>query len=116
MAQYTCIVCPNSCLITVEEGENGLKITGNQCKRGEAFAKSEHEHPLRMFTSTVKIEGARLPRLSVVTSGEIPKEKLFECQKALNHVVAHAPVSCGDALVKDFCHTGVDLLASRSMK
>ena len=52
----------------------------------------------------------------MVTSGEIPKEKLFECQKALNHVVAHAPVSCGDVLVKDFCHTGVDLLASRSMK
>ena len=67
MADFTCIVCPNSCLITVEESDGSLKITGNQCKRGEEFAKNEYTHPMRMFTSTMKIMNAVIPCFMVGT-------------------------------------------------
>lgn len=116
MAQYTCIVCPNSCLINVEQRENGLEITGNKCRRGKEFAQNEHEHPRRMFTSTVKVEGARIPRISVISSAEIPKNKMFECQRELSSVVAHAPIQCGDILVENICGTGVNLVASRTLE
>lgn len=116
MAEYTCIVCPNSCRITVEERPDGLSITGYKCKRGLAFATSEHTAPTRMLTSTVKLAGARTGRLPVITTGEVPKAKLFECQKALFSVLVRAPVKCGDIVVKDICGTGIDVAATRSMR
>jgi len=116
MAEYTCIVCPNSCLITVEEGPDGLIITGNKCKRGVAFATSEHTAPTRMLTSTVKLTGAKVRRLPVITTGEVPKAKLFECQEALFSVSVRAPIKCGDIVVKDLCGTGIDAVATRSVR
>ena len=50
MEEYTCIVCPNSCRITVSETKQGLEIHGNQCVRGADFASKEHTEPMRMFT------------------------------------------------------------------
>ena len=36
MAEYTCIVCPLSCHLTVSEGQDGtISVSGNGCKRGE---------------------------------------------------------------------------------
>jgi CxxC motif-containing protein len=115
MAEYTCIICPNSCLITVEEGEQGLIITGHKCKRGVDFAAGEHTNPTRILTSTMKLTGARIRRLPVITTGEVPKARLFECQKALFSVSVAAPVACGDVVVKDLCGTGVDVVATRSV-
>ena len=116
MADFTCIVCPNSCLITVEESDESLKIIGNQCKRGEEFAKNEYTHPMRMFTSTMKIKDAVIPRISVISSGEIPKEKMKEAQALMAETVLEAPVKLGDVLVHDICGTGVDIIASRTLK
>ena len=116
MKQYTCIVCPNSCLISVEEKNGTLEITGNQCKRGLEFAKNEHTHPMRMFTSTMKIENAGIPRISVVSSGEIPKEKMKDCQAELSKTVLSAPVKLGDTVIKNICGTGIDIVASRTLK
>lgn len=115
MAEYTCIVCPNSCRITVQETANGLEISGNQCNRGADFAKKEFTEPMRMFTSTVKLEGSFMRRLSVVTTGEVHKENIFKCQEAVKKVVATAPVHYGDVLVKDFCGEGVDLVAAKTI-
>ena len=60
MEEYTCIVCPNSCRITVSETKQGLEIHGNQCVRGADFARKEHTEPMRMFTSTIQLEGGWL--------------------------------------------------------
>lgn len=41
-----CIVCPASCHIQVETGADGeLQISGNGCKRGAAYAKTELTAP-----------------------------------------------------------------------
>ena len=116
MAEYTCIICPNSCRITVEEGPDGLVITGNKCKRGIPFATSEHTAPTRMLTSTVKIDGAHMKRLPVATTDEVPKAKLFDCQRALMSLLVRAPVQCGDVVLKDICGTGIDAVATRTMR
>lgn len=115
-SEYTCIVCPVSCRITVAEENGQLTVTGNTCKRGEAFAKNEHTNPMRMLTSTVKLESAALHRLPVISSGEVPKDKLRECLQKVYAITAKAPVRCGDVIVPDICGTGVDILASRSVE
>ena len=54
----TCICCPSGCGIEVclENGEI-KSITGNNCKRGEKYAAEEVVNPVRVVTSTMKIEG-----------------------------------------------------------
>lgn len=111
---YTCIVCPNSCRISVEIENGEQKIIGNQCERGRQFAFQEHTKPMRMFTSTVILKDACLPRLSVMTSGEVPKDQLMKCQEKAMEIVAYAPVKCGDIIEKNFCNLNVDLMATRT--
>lgn len=62
MTSIICITCPKGCRLSVDE-ENGYKVTGNGCPRGEIYGKNELQHPVRVITSTVRIEGAAVPRL-----------------------------------------------------
>ena len=112
---FTCIVCPMSCVITVKEGPEGLAITANSCPRGEAFARNEFTEPKRMLTSTVKVEGGVVRRLPVITSAEVPKEKIFDCLKEVYQVQVKAPVRKGDVVLPDLLGLGVDVVASRDV-
>lgn len=114
--EFVCIVCPNSCRLRVEEKNGEIRVSGNECKRGVAHGISEYTNPMRMLTSTVAIEGGPLPRLAVIGTGEVPKARLMECLAAVYAARAKAPVRCGDVILKDVCGTGVDVVASRSMK
>ena len=59
-----CINCPLSCELTatVEDGVV-TNVTGNFCPRGAQYAKEELTAPTRMLTSTVRVDGGRLPLL-----------------------------------------------------
>ena len=46
--------------------ENDYKVTGNGCPRGAIYGKKECTHPTRVVTSTVKIVGAEIERLSEI--------------------------------------------------
>jgi len=113
-----CIVCPLGCHCSIEEdptAPKGYKVTGVTCKRGEDYAIKEITEPTRMLTSTVRIQGARLPRLPVRTSGAIPKERVFECMQLINGLQVAHPVAMGQVLAKDLFGTGIDLIASRTL-
>jgi CxxC motif-containing protein len=114
--EIICTVCPGSCRLTVSEGENGPQVAGNVCKRGLAHGISELTNPLRMLTSTVNIRGGTSPRLSVISSAEIPKKLLTQALNMVYGVSVSAPVNCGNVLIENICGTGVDILASRSMR
>jgi CxxC motif-containing protein len=114
--QVVCIVCPSSCRLTVREENGKIIVEGNGCKRGVEHGISEYTNPMRMLTSTVAVTGGTLPRLPVISTGEVPKAKLNECLTLLYGIAVSAPVQCGDVIVKDICGTGVDVVASRSMK
>ena len=64
----TCINCPLGCTVsvTIEDGEI-TNITGNNCKRGEIYAKDELTNPVRTVTSTARVDGADEYLLSVKT-------------------------------------------------
>lgn len=111
-----CIVCPLGCRLTVTSDNGEYTVRGNKCPRGEKYGIKELTSPTRTITSTVKIEGALLCRLPVKSSGEIPKSMVMECMELINEVLVKAPIKVGDIIIKDILSTGVDLVASRSMK
>ena len=112
---YTCIVCPVSCRVTVEEHGEKLAIAGFSCKRGREYAENEHRCPKRMITTTIRINNGVLRRLPVVSSSEMPKEKMKECLDLIYATVAIAPVRGGDVIISNVCDTGVDIIASRDV-
>ena len=67
MKELICIVCPKGCHLKVDE-ENGYAVTGNSCPRGAEYGKKELVNPTRVITSTVKVEGGALRRVSVKTT------------------------------------------------
>ncbi len=116
--EMSCIVCPMSCLITVEQDDETkeiVSIEGNTCKRGENYVRSELTHPMRQLTSTVAIDKGIYNRLPVILSAEVPKEKLFDVMEQIRRVRINAPVQMGQVIISDVCKLGVDVLASRSM-
>lgn len=113
--EIVCIVCPSSCRLTVCEQDGEITVTGNGCKHGLEHGKNEYANPMRMLTSTVAVRGGPLPRLPVISTGEVPKAKLADCLAAVYGMVANAPVRCGDILIKNVCGTGADVIASRTM-
>lgn len=113
--EFTCIVCPKSCKLTVRDTEDGIQVEGYTCKRGLEHGKREFTNPVRMLTSTVKLENSRVHRLAVISESEIPKNKIDECLKELYKVTVTAPVKCGDVILENICDTGVNIVASRTL-
>lgn len=114
MTELICIVCPKGCRLHVDE-ENGYKVTGNSCPRGEAYGKKELIAPVRTVTSTVKIAGAALARVPVKTDREIPKKDIFAAMRLLDGVVLQAPVKVGDIAVPNLLGTDANFVVTRSL-
>ncbi len=112
--EMVCVSCPMGCAITIELDDNNevISVTGNTCPRGDKYARQECTHPERMLTSTVKVEGGRLPVVPVKSASPIPKEMLFDAMKEVNKVTLKAPVTFGDVAVKDILGTGIDIVVT----
>ena len=114
--ELICIGCPMGCPLTVElENEEIKTITGYTCKKGETYARREGTNPTRIVTSTVRVEGGRADMVSVKTREDIPKDKIFQCVKALKGVTVKAPIRIGDVVVADVAGTGVDIVATKEV-
>lgn len=114
--ELTCIGCPLGCQISVviEQG-NVVEIKGNSCKIGENYARQEVTAPVRIVTSTVKVENGALPVVPVKTKSDIPKEKVFDVIKELKGIRLQAPLAIGQTVLADVCGTGVDVVATRDV-
>lgn len=111
-----CIGCPMGCplVVTMEHGEM-VSVEGNTCKRGAVYGRKEVTNPARIVTSTVKVTGGSISVVSVKTREDIPKEKIFDCVKALKEIEVAAPVHIGDVVLRDVAGTGVDVVATRNV-
>ena len=115
--ELICINCPLGCGLTVTlEQKKVIKVEGNTCPKGKEYAEKEVTAP---FTRTLEVSirnGGVMPVVSVKTASAIPKEKIKECAEALKSIEVKAPIAIGEAVVKDLCHTGVDLVATRNVQ
>ena len=113
MRELICINCPLGCHLSVDDNDlSNIKVTGNTCPRGVNYATSEVTAPKRMVTSSVPVKGGTAHRVSVKTSEPIPKERIFDCLKAIKKAKAVAPVAIGDVLIENVCKTGVNIVAT----
>jgi CxxC motif-containing protein len=135
--KLVCISCPLGCRLTVTwEDESDITVKGNRCAKGESYAQEEILAPKRVVTATVAVAGravAAAPagaaaavgaptraasprRLPVKTSAALLKEHIPDLLNELYRMEVEAPLRCGDVLLTDIAGTGVDLVATRSLK
>lgn len=114
--ELVCVACPLGCRITVEIGDDKsvLSVTGNTCKRGEEYAKTECTSPTRMLTTTVRVTGGKAVVVPVKSASPLPKGLLMDCMKVINKASAAAPVKIGDTVISDILGTGVDIIATNN--
>ena len=114
--EITCIQCPLGCALTVSVDGDNVTVTGNTCPRGAEYGKKEVLHPSRTVTSTVAITGGVMPRLSVKTKTDIPKEKIFDVMQVIRKTTVTAPVQIGDVIIENVCGTGADVIATKTVE
>lgn len=128
--ELTCIVCPLGCRLVVsgDDEDQHLTVTGNRCSRGAAYAEEEVRSPKRMVTATCRI--ARSPadaergaaafdrprRVPVKSSVPCPREFVDELLGDLYTLTVSAPVSRGARLVENWRGRGIDVVATRSIE
>jgi CxxC motif-containing protein len=115
--KITCIICPIGCKIFVTK--NGKRIrftTGNKCKKGIDYAKNEALDPRRMLTTSMLVKDGEWPLVSVKSIKPIPKDKLFPILKQIKKITINAPVISGQIIIKNVLNTGVDIVATKSIK
>lgn len=115
MPEFTCIVCPVGCHITVTINQAGINITGQGCRRGEIYALNEAKTPERMLTGIVSVKGRSRP-LPVKTATPIPKEKIREVMADIKNTAVNPPVKSGQILKEDLAGTGVKLVATKNIE
>lgn len=109
----TCIVCPVGCHICVTaENGNIHRVTGNACGRGEVYAVQEFLVPARILTSSVCVEGANVPLVSVRSDKPVPKENMLACVQQLRSVRLYAPVHIYDLVFNNIMCTGANIVAT----
>ena len=114
--ELTCINCPMGCRITVTmEGNEVVSVTGNTCKRGEVYARTEVVDPVRTVTTTIKVTGGNVDRVSCKTKTPVPKEKIFDVMAEIGSSCCTAPVKIGDVLIPDCAGTGVPIVATKAV-
>lgn len=113
---FTCIVCPKGCTLTVNIDNELIKVSGNECARGELYAKQELLNPMRSLCTSVKTMYEDFPRLSVRTKGDIPKSKIFEAMKVINKVLVKQRLKSGDLVLQNLLDTGIDVIATDTME
>ena len=113
--QFTCIICPLGCAVTVKSDNAGniTEIIGNKCHKGEEYIREEFSAPMRILTSTVTVDASGMERVPVRTSGMIPKTRIFDAMKEIRKIRIKSLVKSGDVIIKDILGLGVDVVATR---
>lgn len=112
-----CLSCPKGCRVKVKaDGEDIKDISGHECPQGIEYAKNEYLNPTRILPTTVKVKNGQIALVPVKTAVPIPKRKIGEAMQKLSEVEVEAPIKLGQVIVENIVDTGVDVVATRSIK
>jgi len=115
--EITCVVCPIGCKILVRtDGAKFEVLKGNKCKKGIEYARNEALDPQRTLTTSVLVEDGKWPLVSVKSSKPIPKEKVFSILEEIKRVKIKAPVESGQTILRNAADTGIDIIATKTVK
>lgn len=114
--KMTCIECPKGCSLSIEvEGLRVVKVSGNECPRGEKYAIQEIGNPMRIVTSAVLTDGLELKMAPVRTDKPIPKARIMDAMDEVKRIRIKKPTKGGEVIVNNFLGLGVNLLATRDI-
>lgn len=114
--EIICIICPLACKIKViSDGENIVKITGYQCKKGKKYTIEEFTCPMRVLTATIRTKYSDHPLIAVRTDKPIPKKLLRKCMYLLANKRIDYPVKFGEVIIQNILNTGADLIATQDL-
>jgi CxxC motif-containing protein len=113
---FVCVVCPIGCEIdVVHDGSRIISLEGNKCEKSEEFVSQELVEPMRILTTTVRVEGARRLVMPVRTDKAVPKRLFPRIMKQLIRVKLQAPVNMLDVVMNDIAGTGANIIATRAI-
>jgi len=115
--EFTCIICPNGCQISVEYEETNIKnIKGDECPKGKDYVKNEITNPLRVFTGSGLVENGNFSLISVKTHVPIPKKYLKKIGEITRRIKVEAPVTIGQVVASNLLNENIDLIATRKIE
>lgn len=118
--ELTCVVCPGGCTIVVDVDDDETpvvtRIQGNNCPRGEAWARQEVENPMRTIASSVPVRGGDFPLVSVRTRRPIPLTKIREVMEEIRTLSLEAPVEIGSVVLASPAGCDTEVVATRRVK
>ncbi|MBQ7226769.1 MAG: DUF1667 domain-containing protein [Clostridia bacterium] len=98
MKEYTCILCPKSCRLTVDRDLYELTVSGNECERGKDYAIAEFTNPVRIATFNVAVEKGERAVVSVKTANPVMLAKVLPLARLIKKLKVTAPITCGQTL------------------
>ena len=110
--EVTCIECPMGCQVSVVEDNGVFTVEGNNCPRGEAYAKAEVVCPRRVITTTIKLKNGKI--LAVKTDKPIKKENMFAIMEKINASRLDGEFYQGDILIANI-EDDANLIATSDM-
>lgn len=115
--ELTCIGCPIGCALFASVYGDCTKITGNLCKIGIEYGINEVTDPRRAITTSIKVkfDNGTTKILSLKTSKDIPKDKIFECLKEIRNTKVNRSFRIGDIVIENILGTGIDIVATREI-
>jgi len=114
--RLTCILCPVGCELEVDRAGDDLEVRGNQCDKGIGFAEEEILHPMRNLATSVPLRGTASQMVSVRLSGPVPRDMIFPILAKIAGLRPKPPVRRGQVLIPNVLRTGVDVIATRTVK
>jgi CxxC motif-containing protein len=113
---FVCVVCPIGCEIdVVHDGSKIISMEGNKCEKSTEFVSQELIEPMRILTTTIRIEGSRWPVIPVRTDKAVPKRLFPQVMKRLRRITLQAPVNMLDVVARNVLRTGANVIATRTM-
>ncbi len=109
LREFTCIMCPQGCDITVE-------VEGNRCPKGETYVTQEIVNPMRNIATSVLVDGGELPLASVRLSALIPKDRIFDVMDEIKKVKLEAPVTEGQVVIENVCGLNSNVIITKTVR
>ena len=100
--------------VMISDDRQVIGVEGNNCPRGEKYAKQECTMPLRMITGVIPVENFDTP-LSVKTANPIPKKLIPNVMEELKKARVNIPIQIGQVILSDVCGTGIPVIATRPL-
>jgi CxxC motif-containing protein len=116
MKDMVCFICPQSCLLSVQETGGEIRVENNRCHRGTEFAAKELGDPERTLTSTMRVNNGILPLVSIRSENPVKKAELKDLVKYFDGITVDAPVSSGQRLFSNIGKNKVNIIATWSVE